>query len=148
MNEIKIRGLERELSNMIKNKEERKNKAKNSVTNLSQEALFNIVLFNIDHYTEDDLTIFKNEIDMRGLSEELSNAQKAKEAEDTKFKNEVLDGSKSTEELLDSFNQFMSPDNTQTNSVAENQEETNSSTRIIIGVVILILLVILVYLAS
>jgi len=102
--EVRKRGLERELSEMIENKEHRKIKIKNSVKELSKEELFNIALFNIDHYSKDDLVVFKEEIESRGLGEEFSTKEKLKEADDLNFKKSVLNNSNSPEELLKNFN--------------------------------------------
>ena len=59
MNEVKERGIERELFEIIRKKEDKKNLIKDSVKELSKETLFTIVLYNIERFEEDDLIIFK-----------------------------------------------------------------------------------------
>ena len=49
--EVKNRGLEKEMSEMIAKNENRKNQIISSVKEVSNESLFSIVIYNIDNFT-------------------------------------------------------------------------------------------------
>ena len=144
MNEVKERGIERELFEIIRKKEDKKNLIKDSVKELSKETLFTIVLYNIERFEEDDLIIFKNEIENRGLGKELSEAIKLKEADDLNFKNSVLNNSSSPEEVLNDFNKYMLSKTPQMEPSAEKKK--NSLTNIILGLVLIFIGVFLTFL--
>lgn len=139
MSEVKNRGLERELSEMIRDIEDKKNQLKNSVEELSNETLFNTIIYNIQNYEEEDLIIFKNEIENRGLGKELSEAIQSKKIDDVNFRNSFVNNLNDTEDLLHTFNEHVLSETTEMKQRVENEKRKKSLTDIIIGIVLILI---------
>lgn len=104
--EVKARGLENVLAERINAKERTKNEIKAGVSKLPKEDLVNIICYNRQKFTEDELLIFKNEAKVRGIGEQLDALLKAKAADDLEFKKTVLSNANDPLELLTSFNAY------------------------------------------
>ncbi len=139
MNEIKSRGIEKELSILIKHKADKKNKLLLSVNELTEENLFNVVLYNIDRFSVDELITFKKEIERRGLSEKLSEAIDNKETEDAKFREAVYKNTDSLDDLVNNFNNQVIASSPQLQQSIKKAKKRKLTTNLIAGVVLIII---------
>ncbi|MCL5245196.1 hypothetical protein M4I21_05205 [Cellulophaga sp. 20_2_10] len=144
MEEINKRGVQDELSTTISDNNARKGSVMDSAKDLSQQDLFNIILYNIDNFTEEELIVFKNEANQRGLQEELSVLLKEKAKSDKEFQDKAANSSDNIVDLLNTFQEHMFEVSPGLKEKVEKAEKKSSANRII-GAVLLLIGVLLIY---
>lgn len=136
--EINKRGLQLELSKTVANNNARKGSVKDSVKQLSKEDLFNIILYNIDNFTEEELAIFKNEAVARGLQEELTAALNEKAKSDKEFQDKVSNSSDNIVDLINNFQEHMFEVAPELKEKVEKAEKKSKANRVV-GIVLLLI---------
>ncbi|MGJ8734443.1 MAG: hypothetical protein ACSHW4_14905 [Cellulophaga sp.] len=144
MEEINKRGLQLELSEAIANNNARKGSVIDSAKDLPQQDLFNIILYNIDNFTEEELIVFKNEANQRGLQAELSVLLNEKAKSDKEFQDKAANSSDNIGDLLNTFQEHMFSVSPGLKEKVETAQKKSKANRIV-GIVLLLIGVLLLY---
>ncbi|WBU88429.1 hypothetical protein [Cellulophaga omnivescoria] len=142
--EIHIRGLEAQLAEAIEANNARKNSIMDSVKDLPQQDLLNIIVFNIDKFTEEQLTVFKNEAVARGLQNELTDALNKKAKSDKEFRDTVINNADNIGQMMNNFTEHLFTISPELKKSVEKVEKKSKANRIV-GVVLLLMGLLLLY---
>ncbi|MDO6490660.1 MULTISPECIES: hypothetical protein [unclassified Cellulophaga] len=145
--EIHKRGLEEQLADAIEANNARKGSVIDSVKQLSKEDLLSIILYNIDKFTVEELTVFKDEAVIRGLQNELTDALNEKEKSDKEFQDKLANSSDNIVDLINNFQEHMFEVAPELKEKVEKAEKKFKANRIV-GIVLLLIGLLLIYKAG
>ncbi|ADY30071.1 hypothetical protein [Cellulophaga lytica] len=136
--EIHKRGLESQLAEATEANNARKNSIIDSVKNLPKQELLNVIVFNIDKFTEEQLTIFRNEAVARGLQNELTAALNEKAKSDKEFRDTVINNADNIGQMMNNFTEHLFTISPELKKSVEKAEKKSKANRIV-GIVLLVI---------
>ncbi|APU10930.1 hypothetical protein KLA_07791 [Cellulophaga geojensis KL-A] len=136
--EIHKRDLESQLAEATEANNVRKNSIIDSVKNLPKQELLNVIVFNIDKFTEEQLTIFRNEAVARGLQNELTAALNEKAKSDKEFRDTVINNADNIGQMMNNFTEHLFTISPELKKSVEKAEKKSKANRIV-GIVLLVI---------